>query len=74
MFSEIENDYAKEKDRRREMNNENQLTKYIDRLQNESLGFTEELEFQTSKPNRHKQKIKTTKDSSTEGTLSYRNI
>ena len=39
MFSEIENDYAREKDRRREMNNENQLTKYIDRLQNESLGI-----------------------------------
>ena len=39
MFSEIENDYAREKDRRRELNNENQLTKYIDRLQNESLGI-----------------------------------
>ena len=32
-------------------------------------GFTEELEFQTSKQNKHKQKIKRTKDSSTEGTL-----
>ena len=39
MFSEIENDYAREKDRRRELNNENQRTKYIDRLQNESLGI-----------------------------------
>ena len=39
MFLEIENDYAREKDRRRELNNENQLTKYIDRLQNESLGI-----------------------------------
>ena len=39
MFSEIENDYAREKDRRRELNNENQLTKYIDTLQNESLGI-----------------------------------
>ena len=39
MFSEIENDYAREKDRRRELNNENQLTKYIDMLQNESLGI-----------------------------------
>ena len=37
MFSEIEN--AREKDGRRELNNENQLTKYIDRLQNESLGI-----------------------------------
>ena len=39
MFSEIENDYAREKDRRRELNNENQLTKYIDTLQNEGLGI-----------------------------------
>ena len=39
MFSEIENDYAREEDRRRELNNENQLTKYIDTLQNESLGI-----------------------------------
>ena len=30
--------------------------------------FTEELEFQTSKQNKHKQKIKRTKDLSTEGT------
>jgi len=39
MLSEIEKDYAKEKERTRELNNENQqLTNYIDRLQNESLG------------------------------------
>jgi len=39
MLSEIEKDYAREKERTRELNNENQqLTKYIDRLQNESLG------------------------------------
>ena len=34
----------------------------------ETWGFTEELEFQTSKQNKHKLKIKRTKDSSTEGT------
>ena len=40
MLSEIEKDYAREKERTRELNNENQqLTKYIDRLQNESLGI-----------------------------------
>ena len=34
MLSEIEKDYAREKERTRELNNENQqLTKYIDRLQ-----------------------------------------
>ena len=40
MLSEIEKDYAREKERTRKLNNENQqLTKYIDRLQNENLGI-----------------------------------
>ena len=40
MLSEIEKDYAREKERTRKLNNENQqLTKYIDRLQNEHLGI-----------------------------------
>ena len=38
MLSEIEKDYAREKERTRELNNENQqLTKYIDRLQGVKL-------------------------------------
>lgn len=41
MLSEIEKDYAREKERTRELNNENQqLAKYIDKLQNESLGIS----------------------------------
>ena len=40
MLSEIEKDYAREKERTKKLNNENQqLTKYIDRLQNENLGI-----------------------------------
>ena len=40
MLSEIEKDYAREKERTRKLNNENQqLTKYIDRLQNENSGI-----------------------------------
>ena len=40
MLPENEKDYAREKERTRELNNENQqLTKYIDRLQNKSLGI-----------------------------------
>ena len=40
MLSEIEKDYAREKERTKKLNDENQqLTKYIDRLQNENLGI-----------------------------------
>ena len=40
MLSEIEKDYARENERTRELNNENQqLAKYIDRLQNEMSAF-----------------------------------
>ena len=40
MLSEIEKDYAKEKERTRELSSENQLlTKYIDSLENESQGI-----------------------------------
>ena len=40
MLSEIEKDYAREKERTRKLNNENQqLTKYIDMLQNEHSGI-----------------------------------
>ena len=38
MLSEIEKDYAREKERTKKLNSENQqLTKYIDRLQSENL-------------------------------------
>ena len=41
MLSETEKDYVREKERTREQNNANQqLAKYIDRLQNESLGIS----------------------------------
>ena len=40
MLSEIEKDYAREKEKTSELKDENQqLIKYIDRLQNESLGI-----------------------------------
>ena len=40
MLSEIEKHYVREKERTRKLNNENQqLTKYIDRLQNGNLGI-----------------------------------
>ena len=40
MLSKIEKDYAREKERTKKLNNENQqLTKYVDRLQSENLGI-----------------------------------
>ena len=71
MLSEIEKDYAREKERTKKLNNENQqLTKYIDRLQNENLGIHRGAGIPDlkTKQNKHKQKIKRTKDSSTEDT------
>ena len=71
MLSEIKKDYAREKERTRKLNIENQqLTKYIDRLQNENLGIHRGAGIPDlkTKQNKHKQKIKRTKDSSTEDT------
>ena len=43
MLSEIEKDYAKEKERTRELSSENQqLNKYIDSLEKENLGIHRE--------------------------------
>ena len=68
MLSEIEKDYAREKERTRKLNNENQQLSTLTGYRMNTWGFTEELEFQTSKQNKHKQKLKRTKDSRTEGT------
>lgn len=70
MLSEIEKGYTREKEKTRELNNENQqLTKYIDRLQNESLGFHRGAGIPDLKTKQAKKmKIERTKDSSTEGT------
>ena len=71
MLSEIKKDYAREKERTRKLNIENQqLTKYIDRLQNENLGIHRGAGIPDlkTKQNKHKQKTKRTKDSSTEDT------
>ena len=55
MLSEIEKDYAREKERTRELNNENQqLTKYIDRLQGVKLRLMQapmRLNFSLWRPN-----------------------
>ena len=55
MLSEIEKDYAREKERTRELNNENQqLTKYIDRLQGVKLRLIQavmRLNFSLWRPN-----------------------
>ena len=55
MLSEIEKDYAREKERKRELNNENQqLTKYIDRLQGVKLRLIQapmRLNFSLWRPN-----------------------
>ena len=71
MLSEMKKDYAREKERTRKLNIENQqLTKYIDRLQNENLGIHRGAGIPDlkTKQNKHKQKTKRTKDSSTEDT------
>ena len=55
MLTEIEKDYAREKERTRELNNENQqLTKYIDRLQGVKLRLIQavmRLNFLLWRPN-----------------------
>ena len=55
MLSEIEKDYAREKKRTRELKNENQqLTKYIDRLQGVKLRLIQvpmRLNFSLWRPN-----------------------
>ena len=55
MLSEIEKDYAREKERTRELNDENQqLTKYIDRLQGVKLRLIQapmRLNFSLWRPN-----------------------
>ena len=72
MLSEIKKDYGSEKERTRKLDIENQqLTKDIARLQNENLGIHRGAgipDLKTKKKNKHKQKIKRTKDSSTEDT------
>ena len=69
MLSEIEKDYATEKERTRKLSNENQqLTRYIDRLQNEHLGIQRGAGIPDLKTKQAQTKIKITEDLGTEGT------